>query len=172
MPDEDVPVSTDGYRYFSELDSYLDRHGYRSLDGLRNTISQIERRRLVYFVFLALLGLAVAAGMTAAALPVLMMWMVLVVFGTAFSTLGSVLRRRKRNRIANILRQWESEHPLRPMADAAYGDSSSPEAPFAIRWLAINRDESPFDWTHNYTQALEAVRSPSNGHPSDDALHA
>ena len=165
-------MSTDGYRYFSELDSYLDRHGYRSLDGLQNTISQIERRRLVYFVFLALLGLAVAAGMTAAALPVLMMWMVLVVFGTAFSTLGSVLRRRKRNRIANILRQWESEHPLRPMADAAYGDSSSPEAPFAIRWLAINRDESPFDWTHNYTQALEAVRSPSNGHPSDDALHA
>ncbi|HYW76023.1 MAG TPA: hypothetical protein VFA48_05295, partial [Gammaproteobacteria bacterium] len=116
---------------------------------MQKTITQIERRRLVYFVFLALLGLAVAAGMTAAALPILMMWMVLAVFGTGFSTLGSVLRRRKRNRIANILRQWESEHPLRPMADAAYGDSLPPEAPFAIRWLAINRDESPFDWTHN-----------------------
>ena len=163
---------SDGRRYFSELDAYLNRHGYQSFDSLQKTITQIERRRLVYFVSLALLGLAVAAGMTAAALPVLMMWMVLVVFGTAFSTLGSVLRRRKRNRIANVLRQWESEHPLRPMADAAYGDSASPNAPFAIRWLVINRDESPFDWTHNYVQALKAIRSPSSGHPFDDALHA
>lgn len=144
--------------YFELLDDHLAERGFDSLDGLRRAVSRIESRRLIYFLVLATLGIAVAATMTAYGLPVLMMWMVLVLFGGAFSTLGSLRRRRQRERIAAALRAWESEHPLRPLAQDAYAEAPSADVPLHVRWLLKNCGDTVLDWMHNYASALAEVR--------------
>lgn len=144
--------------YFEQLNAHLADRGLDSLDNVRDTVARIEARRLIYFMALAALGIGVASAMTVYGLPVLMMWMVLVLFGAVLSTLGSLRRRRQRERIAATLRDWEAEHPLQPLAQAVYAGVEWTDIPLNVQWLLQNRRNTVFDWTHNYAGALADVR--------------
>ena len=150
--------------YFSQLDAYLADHGFESLEALRNRAHRIEGGTLVYVLVLGLLGVAAALLMDAAALPVLMKWMVLVLFGLLLTVVGIFHRWRQRRRLAEILRAWEEEHPLRPVARSLYEQVPGDELPQHVRWVLRRRSQTALDWMQNYTAALSEVREALHGH--------
>ncbi len=150
--------------YFSQLDAYLADSGFESLEALRNRAHRIEGGTLIYVLVLGLLGVAATLLMDAAALPVLMKWMVLVLFGVVLTVLGILYRWRQRRRLAQILRAWEEEHPLRPVARSLYEQVAAEELPQHVRWLLRRRSETALDWMQNYSAALSEVREALHGH--------
>lgn len=151
-------------RYFSQLDAYLAGHGFDSLDALRRRVDAIEGGALVYALVLGLIGAIAAVEMVALALPVLMMWMILVVFGVGLTVLGMVHRWRQRQRIVGVLREWESAHALRPVAQALYGQARPQDIPLHVRWVLNRRGQSALDWMRNYAGAMAELRAVLEGH--------
>jgi len=159
-----MPAVEQARAYFRDLDAFLSEQGTASVDALQHSVNRFQFDGALSIPAIGLFEVLVACLVTVVfSIPALAVWIVLLATGVGLTGLRVVFSKIKRHRWAEVLRQWEADHPLEPMAQAALEQEEEP--PRELLWLVRQSPRTTFDWCLNYVKALVETRDILLGAP-------